>query len=388
MARQVWWPDVALLTIASALDRILGDAGERAWPRVMGRLHFHGRAPSVDRLLHGVGPGDAWRSALVTGWLAGDSARTAVTRPVQRGIAMHEARIRQQWEGAAPGWARWEATVAAWMEPATEAMLALADVDTGVRVLDLACGAGSQTLDAARRVGVQGSVVASDISDTMLDHVRRNARAAGLTNVTTLAGAAEDLGVAAESFDAVICRLGLMLFVEPARALVAVARALRPGGRVAVVVFTTPATNPFMAKPMQILVRHAGKTPPAPGQPGIFALGTPGVLERALAGSGFVGIEQRNLEVPLRMPSAAEALTMMQEAFGAYRAVVHDSPQAVQAAAWAEVAETLSTFETLTGFSALPRCWWPQAPNRRKAAQPMNPTIGAEHLLWTAFDAP
>src|SRR5512132_544702 len=292
--------------------------GERARPRVMGRLHFHGRAPvSVDRLRHGVGPGDALEVGAGHRLVGRDSARTAVTRPVQRGIAMHEAGIRQQWEGAAPGWARWEATVAAWMEPATEAMLALADVDTGVRVLDLACGAGSQTLDAARRVGVQGSVVASDISDTMLDHVRRNARAAGLTNVTTLAGAAEDLDVAAESFDAVICRLGLMLFVEPARALVAVARALRPGGRVAVVVFTTPATNPFMAKPMQILVRHAGKTPPAPGQPGIFALGTPGVLERVLAGSGFVGIEQRKLEVPLRMPSAAEALTMMQEAFGA-----------------------------------------------------------------------
>jgi SAM-dependent methyltransferase len=260
------------------------------------------------------------------------------------------ADIRQQWEGAAPGWARWEATVAAWMEPATEAMLALADVDTGARVLDLACGAGSQTLDVARRVGVRGSVVASDISKTMLDHVRENALAAGLTNVTTLAGAAEDLDVAAESFDAVICRLGLMLFVEPGRALVAAARALRPEGRVAAVVFTTPAMNPFMAQPMQILLRHARNTPPAPGQPGIFALGNPGVLENLLAGSGFVGIEQRTLEVPLRVPSGAEALTMMQEAFGAYRAVVQDNPEPVQAAAWAEVAETLSTFETPTGF--------------------------------------
>jgi hypothetical protein len=108
--------------------------------------------------------------------------------------------------------------------------------------------------------------------------------------------------------------------------------------------------NPFMAQPMQILLRHARKTPPAPGQPGIFALGNPGVLENLLAGSGFVGIEQRTLEVPLRVPSGAEALTMMQEAFGAYRAVVQDNPESVQAAAWAEVAETLSTFETPTGF--------------------------------------
>ncbi len=236
------------------------------------------------------------------------------------------------------------------MEPATEAMLAMAGVTTGARVLDLACGAGSQTLRAAQKVGAQGHVVASDISDTMLNHVRENARAAGLANVTTLAGAAEDLELAYESFDAVICRLGLMLFVAPARALTAVRRALRPGGRIAVVVFTTPAANPFMAQPMQILLRHAGKTPPAPGRPGIFALDAPGVLERLLVDTGFVGVEQRSVAVPLRLPSAAQGLAMMQEAFGAYRAIISDSPEGVRVAAWTEVAETLKTFETSTGF--------------------------------------
>lgn len=265
---------------------------------------------------------------------------------------MHTADIRRQWEGAAPGWARWEATVAAWMEPATDAMLSLAGVNAGARVLDLACGAGSQTLRAAERVGSQGHVVACDIAEAMLQHVQQNARAAGLTNVTTLAGAAESLDVPAESFDAVICRLGLMLFSDPAKALQAVRRALRGGGKVAVVVFTTPATNPFMAKPMQVLLRHADKKPPAPGQPGVFALGAPGVIERLFADSGLVGFSQRTLPVALRMPSAAQALAMMQEAFGAYRAVISTCPDAVQAAAWAEVADTLQSFEAAPGFVA------------------------------------
>ncbi|HEX5816819.1 MAG TPA: class I SAM-dependent methyltransferase [Methylomirabilota bacterium] len=263
---------------------------------------------------------------------------------------MSTADTRTQWEGAAPGWARWEATIADWMEPATDAMLAMSGVAAGARVLDLACGAGSQTLRAAQRAGARGQVVATDIADTMLHHVRENARAAGLANVITLAGAAEDLALTAGSFDAAICRLGLMLFGDPAKALLAVRRALRPGGKLAVVVFTTPAANPFMAAPMQILLRHAGKAPPAPGQPGIFALGAPGVLERLLAGSGFAGVEQRIVAVPLRMPSAAQALTMIQEAFGAYRAVVSDRPEAVRAAAWAEVAGTLRTFDGPAGF--------------------------------------
>jgi ubiquinone/menaquinone biosynthesis C-methylase UbiE len=86
---------------------------------------------------------------------------------------MQAADIRTQWDGAAPGWARWEATIATWMEPATEAMLAMAGVDAGARVLGLASGAGSQTLRAAQRVGAGGHVVASDIAGTMLYHVRR-----------------------------------------------------------------------------------------------------------------------------------------------------------------------------------------------------------------------
>lgn len=265
---------------------------------------------------------------------------------------MQKADVRQQWERAAPGWARWESTIAAWMEPATESMLDMAGVDTGARVLDLASGAGSQTLDAARRVGEQGHVTASDISDTMLHHVRENARAAGLANVTTLVGAAEDPDLPVESFDAAICRLGLMLFVNPARALAAVRRALRPGAKVGVVVFTTPAANAFMAQPMQILLRHAGKSPPSPGQPGIFSLGAPGVLSQLLTGSGFVGVVQRDLDTPLRLPSATKALTMIQEAFGAYRAVLAESTESVQAAAWAEVAEALRSFETPEGFVA------------------------------------
>jgi SAM-dependent methyltransferase len=265
---------------------------------------------------------------------------------------MPPADIRSQWEGAAPGWARWEATVVTWMEPATEAMLTMAGVDVGARVLDLASGAGSQTLEAARRVGPQGHVVASDIAETMLRHVRERARAAGLANVTTLASAAEDLDVAADSFDAVICRLGLMLFSGPARALAAAGRALRPGGKIAAVVFTTPAANPFMAQPMAILLRHAGKAPPTAAQPGIFSLGAPGVLARLLEDGGFVAVEQRTAALSLRMTSATQALTMMQEAFGAYRAVIGDRPEAQQAAAWAEVARTLESFATPTGFAA------------------------------------
>jgi hypothetical protein len=167
-----------------------------------------------------------------------------------------------------------------------------------------------------------------------------------LNNIRTVECAAEDLDPARGRYDAGICRLGLMLFPSPSRALATVQRLLEPNARFAALVFTTGAANPFMARPMEALLRHADKKPPAPGQPGIFALGTTGALEQAMAAAGFTDVRTRIVRAPLRLASASEALEMMQEAFGAYRAVVADLGEAQKAQAWAEVAHCLKEFET------------------------------------------
>lgn len=258
---------------------------------------------------------------------------------------------RSQWEKAAPGWAKWEDVLAKWVLPATNTMLEMADVDAGKRVLDLASGAGSQTLSAAQRVGPAGHIVANDISETMLHHVEQNATSVGLSNISTLLGPVQELELQANSFDAVICRFALMLFTEQAKVLSTVHRALKPGGKISVVVFSTPQANLFFVKPMQILLQHAGKTPP-PGAPGLFSLGAPGVLEQLFKDNGFMNIECRDLALTIQMPMAEQMLEMMQEAFGAYRAVISESPESVQVAAWAEVLEFFRSMETEKGIES------------------------------------
>jgi ubiquinone/menaquinone biosynthesis C-methylase UbiE len=260
--------------------------------------------------------------------------------------------LQQTWEAAAPGWAHWEERFSAGLDDATEQLLDMAEIRPGMRVLDVACGAGSQTLRAARRVGPEGRVVAADIAPTMLAHLRENARRAGLGNVETIAGAAEALDPTLGPFDAAISRLGLMLFLSPAQALAAIRKLLKPGARIAALVFTTPAGNPFMAHPMQILLRHAHEEPPEPGRPGIFALGGASALERVMAESGLSDVHTRIVRALLRLASASEALAMIQQAFGAYRAVLSKLGEAEKAAAWAEVGEMLREFETGRGFEA------------------------------------
>jgi ubiquinone/menaquinone biosynthesis C-methylase UbiE len=170
-----------------------------------------------------------------------------------------ESELRRTWESAAPGWAKWEGVFAEGLADVTDTMLDMAGVDAGMRVLDLACGAGSQSLRAADRVGPEGRVVASDISATMLAQVGNAARRRGVSNIETLECAAEDLPATGGPFDAAISRLGLMLFPAPQRALKAVQRVLKPRARISALVFTTPSNNLFMSKPMQILLRHARK---------------------------------------------------------------------------------------------------------------------------------
>jgi ubiquinone/menaquinone biosynthesis C-methylase UbiE len=258
--------------------------------------------------------------------------------------------VRNTWEAAASGWAKWEDVFSRGLDPVTNVMLDMAGIGPGLRVLDVACGAGHQTLLAARRVGPNGEVTACDISETMLEHVRRNADAAGLKNVSTIASPAERLPASDTQYDAAICRLGLMLFPDPASAVNAIRSLLKASGRLAGLVFTTPTNNPFMAQPMSILLRHAGKEPPSPGQPGIFSLGQAGVLEDLFGNNGFADVQSQIVRSPLNLATAEDALQMIQQAFGAYRAVVADLSADDQEAAWSEVLECLKQFESENGF--------------------------------------
>jgi hypothetical protein len=130
----------------------------------------------------------------------------------------------------------------------------------------------------------------------------------------------------------------------------AVERLLKPGARVAALVFTTPNSNPFMAQPMAILLRHANKSPPAPGQPGVFALAGDGILERLMKDSGLTAVKSTKVRASLRLASASDALQMMQQAFGAYSAVVADLSDQKKSEAWNEVHDCLRQFEGTGGF--------------------------------------
>jgi SAM-dependent methyltransferase len=264
--------------------------------------------------------------------------------------AAYKATTRHQWEQAAPAWHRWSPTLEAWLGDATDLMLDLAQVGDGSRVLDVAAGAGGQTIAAARRVGSGGAVLATDISPAILRFAESDALRAGLSTVAVREMDGENLDVEPQQFDAAISRVGLIYLPDQHQALTGILRALRPGGRFATVTYSTPDNNRFFSIPMTIIRRRAQLPPPLPGQPGPFSLGAPGVLEAALVRAGFVDVEVHAVPAPLRLPSASDCVRFERESFGALHQLLSGLDEAGREAAWAEITEQLGQFQGADGF--------------------------------------
>jgi ubiquinone/menaquinone biosynthesis C-methylase UbiE len=263
-----------------------------------------------------------------------------------------KATTRRQWQEAADAWHGWGPFIGEWLGEATETMIEMAQVHEGSAVLDVAAGAGEQSLRIARRVGPTGRVLATDIAPDLLLRAASDAAAEGLDQVETLeldGEAVETLDPA--SFDAVVSRVGLIYFPDQQRALRGMRSALRPGGRVSTVVYSTPEANAFFSIPVGIIRRRAQLPPPLPGQPGPFSLGGPGVLAAALETAGFTNVEVRAVHSPVELPSARECVRFQQESFGALHQMMAGLDPAERKDVWREVEEALRQFEGPESFT-------------------------------------
>jgi len=250
---------------------------------------------------------------------------------------------------AAEGWRRSAAARAQHMGPITERMLDLAGIEPGHRVLDVAAGTGEQTLMAARRVGPNGFVLATDIADQMLAYLSEAAQEAGLANVETRVLDARQLDLEPDSFDAAICRSALMLIPERDKALAGIRRALRPGKKLAVIVMPTAEKLSHTAASLDIARRHAG-LPPAPFEdPGMFALGDPRVLRATFEQAGFRDVAVETAATEQRFPSMAAAMKQRRNTLPEMEPFLAGLSDAERAAVWDEIEEFMRRFETADG---------------------------------------
>lgn len=183
-------------------------------------------------------------------------------------------------------------------------------------VLDVGCGAGQTTRDAAR-AAPGGSALGVDLSSRMLDLARRLTSQDGPANATFAQADAQAHPFPAGSFDAVISRTGTMFFGDPAAAFANLARALRPDGRLVLMTWQPLERQEWLRSYFAALAAGRDIAPPPSGAPGPFGLDSPPHVRELLAGAGFTGIELTGVAEPMYAgPDAEDATRFVLGQFG------------------------------------------------------------------------
>jgi SAM-dependent methyltransferase len=174
--------------------------------------------------------------------------------------------------------------------PVSAAMVEALALVPGQRILELAAGPGDTGFMAAELIKPGGVLVCSDGAEAMLEVARGRAAEAGIDNVEFAQLELEWIDLPTASVDAVLCRWGIMLIVDPEAAAQEVRRVLRPGGRAAFAVWDLPERNPWATIPNRVMVELRHLPPPDPEAPGMFTLAAEGSLQELLEAAGFVDV--------------------------------------------------------------------------------------------------
>jgi ubiquinone/menaquinone biosynthesis C-methylase UbiE len=228
-------------------------------------------------------------------------------------------------------------------------MVALAEIRAGDRVLDIATGLGEPALTAAGAAGPTGHVLATDLSQDMMDFAAERAAKLGLANVEfrVMDANAPDLDEA--SFDAVLSRWGLMFLTELDVTLAAIHRCLKPGGRFVAVVWGPGDGAPTNSLADRVLHRTLGLPPPAEGPLTPFALQDTDAFTERVRAAGFQDVSSEWIEVVLEFRSPAEFAEYRRDrASGIKKHLANLSPAETDAA-WDEVARAAERFVEADG---------------------------------------
>ena len=215
-------------------------------------------------------------------------------------------KLANQWSGVAPFWEKHRETIRQMFVPVTHALVEEGLIGRGHAVLDIATGPGEPALDVAALVGPEGRVVGLDLVPEMVAGARRASDRLGFRNTQFEVGSADHLPFAADSFDAVISRFGVMFFPSPPDAVREILRVLKPGKKLALAVWHLAETNPFFYTISRILERYIDSPPPAPDTPDAFRFARPGKLRDVLGEAGAIQPSERLLHFKIQAPISVE----------------------------------------------------------------------------------
>ena len=212
------------------------------------------------------------------------------------------------WDSVARGWQKWWKTFENGAQKVSDRLIELANVHSGDKVLDVATGIGEPAISAAKIVGKNGHVTATDISSEMLAIAEERAISTGLHEVIEFKQSdAESLELETnQAFNSIICRWGLMFLPNLDNALSNMLRLLVPGGKLAAAVWSEPSKVPLISMPISIARQELQAPLLGQGIPGPFSLADIDALKKSLEKAGFADIKSETITVVFEFNSAEE----------------------------------------------------------------------------------
>jgi SAM-dependent methyltransferase len=210
--------------------------------------------------------------------------------------------IINRWTNSAPFWEKHHATIRQMFAPITGALVADAQICPRQTVLDVATGPGEPALTVANVVGSEGKIFGVDPIPEMIAGARRAADRLQLKNASFEIAFADHLPFRAATFDAAICRFGVMFFPSPLDGIREMLRVLKPAAKLAMAVWAPAESNPFHCALSQIVDRYVEPVPPAPGAFDAFRFAAPGKLLDIFSQAGVAAPLERTLHFKIEAP--------------------------------------------------------------------------------------
>ncbi|HEX2192532.1 MAG TPA: class I SAM-dependent methyltransferase [Acidimicrobiales bacterium] len=254
----------------------------------------------------------------------------------------HWAEHAERYEATGPR--QWQRLVATGLISATDA------------VLDIGCGTGKSTRDAAR-LAARGEALGVDLAAPMIARARELAAAQGVANASFLQADAQVHPFDAESFDVAISNFGAMFFADPVAAFANVARALRPGGGLGLLTWRDLARNEWVTALRAALARGRQLPEPSPGVPGPFQLVDDDQVRQILTAAGFVAVELQTVDEPVHFGADADDAFAFARTMGIVRGLTQDLDEPERRQALEDLHATLAAHETEEGVLLGSSAW-------------------------------
>jgi ubiquinone/menaquinone biosynthesis C-methylase UbiE len=220
--------------------------------------------------------------------------------------ANYSTDVLREWKESAAFWRAHYQTIRTMFAPVTRALIEDARIIEGDVVLDVAGGSGEPSLTIAELIRPRGLVTCTDAVAEMVAAAKAEAERRGLLNIEFRQCLAESLPFEKRTFDATVCRLGVMFFPDVPAALREMIRVTKSDGTIAFVVWGRSEANPFNYTVTNVLSRYIETAPALPDAPGAFRFAEPGKLASMLTEAGVVQVRERRLDFRIEAPLSPE----------------------------------------------------------------------------------